>query len=75
MAQLAIRGLSFGPPQRNAFHVRRGSKGRPELRFGKAGMINSEAVPVFTQALQSEMIGWLAMGLGLLAIIIAAVKK
>jgi hypothetical protein len=38
-------------------------------------MINSEAVPIFTQALQSEMIGWLALGLGLLAIIIAVVKK
>ena len=38
-------------------------------------MINSEAVPVFTQALQSEMIGWLALGLGFLAILIAMVKK
>ena len=38
MAQLESRGLSFDPPQRNAFHIRRGSEGGQKLRSGQADM-------------------------------------
>ena len=38
-------------------------------------MINSEAVPVFTQAMIPEALGWLALALGLIAIVTAVVRR
>lgn len=38
-------------------------------------MINSQAVPVFTEAFWTEMVAWVAIGLGLLAITVALVRR
>jgi hypothetical protein len=38
-------------------------------------MINSEAVPVFTEAMIPEALGWTALMLGLIAIVTAVARR
>lgn len=60
---------------RNAVYRGRGKESRTTRRQEDDGMINSEAVPVFTQAFQIEAVAWMALGLAVLALLVSLVRR